>query len=409
MARPRRRAPSVQVVTEQVTEESGEEFAEPPVGEASFFDGMSDDSYVMIWRRDDITKKQVYHGKLSPTEATEENVLALYGGGEFLAREKRRMQDGRMVFGKQRSFVLAGAYKNPALHPTPTATTAPVAAPDGVVGVTAQGNVNMEDIKMAGVLSLLQMTQQAAQAQSTMQSQMQQLLISTMTAQRESMEAIVKAATTRPAEAPRESPLEMIKTVMEMVKGTQSPKSEVKDLIEGMKSIMDFREDLSPPKEGSGNVVMDSIPKMLDLVKEGFALKKVEQEAHAMPTAPKTSAQIPAASEVPNDAPIWQKVLLAQRRSLIGAASSGKNPEVVAMAAVEFMPEAIRGAMEEFVRRPDVMVQMVAVVPELQQFPHWLEQFTLAAREQLLTDEELAALGGEGATVEDAANGDPEE
>lgn len=386
MARPRKTAPFVEVVAEQVTEEAGEQFAEPALGEASFFDGMSQDSYVMIWRRDDITKKMVYHGKLSPTEATEENVLALYGGGEFLAREKRRLPDGRMVFGKQRSFQMAGAYKNPALLPKADAT-APTGDERSPASPLGTGNVNMEDIKMAGVLSLLQMTQQAAQAQATMQSQMQQMLLSTMTAQREGMEAIIKATASRPEEK-KESPLEMVKVVIEMMKGMQSPKSDVKDLMEGMRSILDFRDELSPAKPSTGDTIMDSVPKMLDLVKEGFALKRMEG---TVPTAPKTNAQIPpvtggAQTEAHTDMPIWQRVLLAQKNTLLKAASSGKDPEIAALAAVEFMPEGIKGAMTEFVSREDVLVQVVAVVPELEQFPNWITAFFTEVRAQLLPD-----------------------
>lgn len=405
MARPRRRAPSVEVVAEQVTEELGEEFAEPVLEEASFFDSSGDDSYVMLWRRDDITKKMVYHGKLSPAEATEENVSAQFGGGEFLAREKKRLPDGRMVFGKQRSFVLAGAYKNPALQPPKSNGAAPVETPAAVAGSAVAGlpgNVNMEDIKMAGVLSLLQMTQQAAQAQATMQSQMQQMLLSTMTAQREGMEAIIKATASRPEEK-RESPLEMIKTVVEMMKGVQSPKSDVKDLMEGMRSILEFRDELSPAKPSTGDTIMDSVPKMLDLVKEGFALKRMEG---TVPSAPKTNAQIPATTgdaqaEAHTDMPIWQRVLLAQKNTLIRAASSGKDPEIAALAAVEFMPEGIRGAMTEFVLREDVLAQVVAVVPELQQFPNWITAFFTEVRSQLLPD-----AGGEGEGEDD---GDSEE
>lgn len=400
MARPRKRVLVAEPAVELVTEGVSEEFGEPQTGEASFFDGMSDDSYVMIWRRDDITKKLVYHGKLSPLEATEENVLALYGGGEFLAREKKRLHDGRMVFGRQRSFVLAGAYKNPALSIPPASAAGGAVDPNPPV--TAQGNVNMEDIKMAGVLSLLQMTQQAAQAQATMQSQMQQMLLSTMTAQREGMEAIIKATASRPEEK-RESPLEMIKTVVEMMKGVQSPKSDVKDLMEGMRSILEFRDELSPAKPSTGDTIMDSVPKMLDLVKEGFALKRMEG---TVPNAPKTNAQIPATTgdaqaEAHPDMPIWQRVLLAQKNTLIRAASSGKDPEIAALAAVEFMPEGIRGAMTEFVLREDVLAQVVAVVPELQQFPNWITAFFTEVRSQLLPDAD-----GEGEGEDD---GDSEE
>ena len=87
--------------------------------------------------------------------------------------------------------------------------------------------------------------------------------------------------------------------------------------------------------------------------------------------------------------PLWQKVLLAQKGQLLKAASAGRSPEVAAMAAVEFLPEGLRGAMEEFARRPDILEAVYAVVPELQQFPHWTEQFFTEARSQLLTDEEL--------------------
>lgn len=367
---------------------SDEEYgADVPPSEVSIFDGMADDSYVMIWRRDDISKRLVYHGKLSPSEAVEEHILDKFGGGEYMLREKKRTAEGRMVFGRQRTLVFAGKYKNPAdVVATPSASVAP-AAP-GVV--TADGNVNMEDIKMAGVLSLLQMTQQAASAQATMQQQTMTMLMGVMEAQRQGMEAIVKAQSG--ARGEQESPIELVKTVLELTRGASSPKSDIKELMEGMQSILAFRDDLMPARS-SGDTVMDSVPKMLDLVKEGFALKKLEAEGKqvARPAAPAPAGALAAPSTptpTGGDVPMWERVLKAQGKRLVESAMAGRDPGVVAAAAVEFMPEGVRGVMTEFVLREDVLELLYAAVPEAKQFPNWMAAFLTAAREELVPADE---------------------
>lgn len=379
--------------------EAAIESTTPPGEEASFFDSRGDDSVVLMFRRHDTTKRLVYHGKLSPAEATEETVAATWGGGEYLAREKVRSPDGRMVFGRQRMVMVAGPYKEPTGLPPAGASAqaaAPVAAPSDALSSAAAG-VNMEDIKMAGVLSLLQMTQQAAQAQVAAQAQMQQMLVATMDAQRQGMEAIVRSMSQR-KEEPRENPMEMMKAMAEMLRGINpTPKSEVKELMEGMRSILDFRDELAPAKPSSGDTLMDSVPKMLDLVKEGFALKR----QGAAPVAAPATALPGATAEPVQEGPMWQRLVLGQKRLLLRAAQENKDPEVAALMVVEFLPEGMRGALDEFIRREDVVDQVFAVVPELREYQRWTGAFLGAVRQQVVGDLDDAGDGGEDADPSD--------
>ena len=58
----------------------------------------------------------------------------------------------------------------------------------------------------------------------------------------------------------------------------------------------------------------------------------------------------------------------------------GVRNAVVALAAVEFMPEAVRGAMTEFVMREDALERLYAAVPPAREFPHWMTEFLAAVR-----------------------------
>lgn len=376
---------------------------------ANIFDNMGDDDYVMVWRRGDVSKQLVFHGKLTEHETTEENLIERFGGGEYVLREKRRNREGKMVWGRQRGITLAGPYKDPAKNlpvqsPRPAAEGQPATGP-----LFAGGVVTKDDVQVASMLQMLQMQQQAAAAQAATQQQMQQMMLAQMEAQRQGMLGLVEMAT-KMRDQPKENPLEMFKVAVDLVKGAipvASPKSDIKELMDGMHSILAFRDELTPAA-ATGNPLMDSVPKVLDLVQQGFALKRAETEGarRPMPTV-KTHANIPEPAPTPaveDGMPLWQKVLTAQKRQLIAAASSGRDPEVAALAAVEFMPQAIRGAMEEFMRRDDVLTQVYAVVPELQEFPHWTESFFTEARAQLLGDIEEDP--GEGAGTAEGEDGD---
>lgn len=352
----------------------------------SMFEGMKDDDYVLLFRRDEGTKAFVFHGRLAPSEANEYTISMKYGGGEYLGKERTRLASGRKGFGRQRTIFIAGKYKNPVDQAD--APAAPAGGEPSAIDKMA-GGVNMEDVKMAGVLSLLQMTQQAAQTQATMQQQMQQMMMQSMTAQREGMQALVEMASKREA-APVADPMEMFKMMMDMTKGAQSPKSEIKEMVEAMSSILAFRDDMMPAAPVTGNPLMDSVPKVLELVQQGFDMKKLEHEGGKVPTV-KTQANIPPAppTGAPEiQVPLWQQVLRAQKSALVKAAAAGKDTQIAALAAVEFMPEGIRGAMVEFVRREDLLEQVYVVAPELRDYPKWTHDFFAEAREQLLSGDE---------------------
>src|SRR4051812_1877305 len=80
--------------------------------QASLFDAEGD-SRVAIYRRDDITKKFVYHGQLAMEDASETGIASLFGGGHWRCQLRITDDAGREVIKRQRDIQIPGPYKPP--------------------------------------------------------------------------------------------------------------------------------------------------------------------------------------------------------------------------------------------------------------------------------------------------------
>ncbi len=373
---------------------------------------MAADAYVTVHRRDDITKDWVFHGKLSPGEATEEVLATLFGGGTYRCQEKQRDESGAWRIGRTRTVKLTGGYKPPVGH-LPGAE--PKKDDSTVVAPVAPVQQGVPDIISAGILQLFQ----AAQAQQQM---MTQMFTQSQQAQNTMLQAVLKGGDSKnelteilKAAVPlvtaylaqpkqERDPLDMLKAVGEIVRSNQGKQSDsVSDTIAAMRDLLEMKDMLSPGND-RGDPLMDSVPKLVEvLAEEQAARRRASSEPKKPWVAPKVE-KIPSGETpvTPLGQPMYVRILRSEGKRLIAAAKDNRDPELVADVALEFAPDAIKPALVEFFGMEDCGDKIVTTLPELVPYREWVNAFVVAAREIIFGEEE----GGEPAPEATAETGE---
>lgn len=342
----------------------------------SLFDDMQTDTYTLIHRMDDITKRWVYHGRLSLNESNEETILERLGGGEYQVRERVRNDAGSYVYGRSRTFKLAGAYKKPTEIIDNVAPKVGGRTDDPALrmGDGIQGGTSINEIMGAGVLQLFQ-------TQAAMQQQQMQAMRDASEASRALLMAAVNQpktdwvsllATLLPVvldfmKSSRNNdlnPLEITKLVTDAIKQNTGASGGMKDAIAAIKELLEVKDMLNGDG-ASGDPMLDTANKALDLVSAGLA-------ARAGAAPPPASAPPQAASAVPL-AP-YQQALRANGKRLLVAAQQAKDPELIAEVISEFMPPTMKGVLRELMAREDCAQLVMAEIPGLRVYEMWTVQ-----------------------------------
>lgn len=360
------------------------------------------DSYVTLHRRDDLSKKMVFHGRLSVEEASEENVAKLFGGGYYRAQLREPDERGTPVIRRTREFQLPGRYRPPQnTLPGVDQPQAATASPATVQGGGQGGNDSaalLNTAIVAQVIDLMKVSKEMASARPAAPD-LTPLLIAQMNTQMKMFEAMMSRA---PAGGDaRTEVMALFKEFAEMMKaiapGTaNTPSDTLTQLVGAIKQLREVSDEFSP-QEAKSDPLLDSIPKLTEVLASGMAQRNAN---------PQPRRQV-AGEPINPTLPIWQRVLLREKPRLLKFAESGTDPEFCAEMAIQFMPSNIRGAMLEFVRLPDFIQQAATVVPELQAYPDWANRFLLEARALLLGDEGEDDVSGE--VVDENVGDQPDE
>jgi hypothetical protein len=365
---------------------------ESPGESATLFDSMADDAYVTLHRRDDISKEWVGHGRLSPTEATEEEIMRQFGGGTYRCQEKVRDETGAWRIGRTRTIRIAGPYRPPTGALPGTKASEPVPAPAPVPAAPAS---NTGDIIGAGILQLFQ----AAQAQ---QGMMTQMFAQMSQSQATLLQAVLKDGNRGPditgiitalapvvqkfLEQPKQErdPLEMLKAVGEIIRSNTGKQSDVADTIAAMRDLLEMKEMLSP-SGGDTDPLLGSVPKLVEVLVEEQQERKRAKSAPAPAPAPTQAVPGRMGAVDPSmtqrlEVPVWVRVLRNESKRLVAAASSGRDPSLVAEIAWEWAPAGIKPAISEFFGMDDAEDKIKQVVPQLASYPEWVSEFVEEAR-----------------------------
>lgn len=372
---------------------------------------MGDDTYITVHRQDNTSKDWIFHGKLAPNEATEEELARVFGGGVYRCQEKIRDESGVWRIGRTRTVRLTGQYRPPT-GILPGAQKSEAAPSSPGTAVVPAGGGQPVDIMGAGILQLFQ----AAQAQQTMMTQMFQQMSQHQSVLMQSVlkdgpkgpdladiiKSLVPLLTAYLSQPKQErDPLEMLKAVGEIVRANTGKQSDIADTIAAMNELMEMRDRLGGGGEES-DPLWSSVPKLVEVIAEQAQASRQPRrprspaaltgpDMKATPITPKEGT--PVTPLRPDQTqrlvvPLWARVIKGEGPKLLLAAKQGRTPGLVAEVAWEWAPDAIKEAMTEFFGRDDVRDRLMELVPGLKEHEEWADEFISEAQELIFGEEE---------------------
>ena len=357
---------------------------------ASLFPGIDqkEDDFIRVLRRDDYDKKMVFHGRLAPHEATTDKVAELFGGGEYKTIYFTTTDQGSKIAGT-RTFKLPGPYKPPtgALPGIGQATAggaqqaASSSSPKVEVG-TVNASEALNSALVGSVIDLLKGMRET-QAAPVARVEWGPIVASITTV----LTTIITTFGNRKPDDSSKQMFEMMEKMTDMLKPAINPQGQsssvVKEMIEGIQSILDLKEQLDGKSAASA---ADPEMRMMEM---GAKMIEVMSGAAASGAAQPGKQLLPGRPPAVDPAmPLWQRLLLGQKASLLRSASMGVEPDFAADIAITYMPQEVIGVVKEFVAMPDASSKLMNAIPEMQNFPQWAEKFLAALRANVTEEDE---------------------
>ena len=351
----------------------------------SVFDASGDTRVRCLWR-DPQRQKWTTHGYLPPS-TTEEDILKLFGGGEYMLQLLVQSPEGKEVIKQTRRLKLVGAHRIPAnlpgIHePPPGASTNGAQTPE-VGTLDGSSPVQMLNTALVGSVIDLLKTLKTPPAPAPVAPQLPWGEILTVVVGPLMLKLVDKRND-------KSEILEMMKQLKEMIppSSANAPVSNtVTDMVKGIKELMGLK-DIVEGREA---------PPDPETAMWGAAMKAMELIAPKLGGA--TQPQPPAAAALPPGAqpgmPRWKLMLLAQRSRLIQAASFGLAADTAAETALTFLPPQMHGILTEFLALPDHVEITMQTIPELREFATWTAEFMEELRSQFMGEEEEDAEEGQ--------------
>lgn len=338
----------------------GEAMGDGNESPSSLFDNMAGDTYIVLRRRHDVTKMWEYVGRLDPTQATEEHIAETYGGGNWQAQEKVRGQNGLMVWGRQRTFSIAGPFKGiPKAPPAP----APVTAGPIVRDVDGTERPLTRDMMDSLLLNQMMDMMKAQREAST-------ALIESFRSRGVDWGTILPAVIplitawmTRPKETdPIDKAREIAALIAESApKGPPPATSPLKERLEELQLLRDLSGEGGAPETMPG-ILARAMPSILE----------------ALGNAKAQDAATPAARALPTPAPREPNVILTLLRQYVPLlhqqAVNGSSPERYAAVVWDQVPRSARPAFRRWLVGPTAWADILAVYPAVQQYGPWWTQ-----------------------------------
>lgn len=368
------------------------EASEASIG--GLFDSTQDaEGYVKVWRRDDIDKQLVFHGRFAVEEATTDRVAELFGGGSYRAQLFERNGSGTFVIVKTVSFKLPGYYKPP--KETPLHGTQRQDKPASSAGESERmGTMNpSEALNTALVSQVIDMLKAVRQPQPNPLMDLLPSVIAIvpeLMKRKDDVNPAITAMLQQQADELRELRREMA-TVAQKPSGPPQNFLELAEQVRAMRELFQGDEGGKPDPE---SMMWAAGLKALEVLGQGKGASVAQQPASNNPPAAGALAD-------PN-VPMWRKLLLSQKGSMLMAARFGIDPAAAAEVAVKRMPQHLMGVVGEFIQKPDHVALAMQEVPELREFERWTTDFFAAAHDMLIGGEE-EEIGGE--EVEDDSTG----
>lgn len=368
----------------------------------------SQDKFVRVSRWDPKGAKWDFQFRLAPEQATEELLQEYLGGGRFRCVVFKRSATGSFEFDKQRQITIGGAPKPLTRLPGEYRPGGPAPAAAQVMAESApEEHFTFDKMMMASMMDMFrtsreqnQLTLEAvrtargapSEGDGTLAKVLETLAANQArsdAAQTKMFELMIEVIK-KPGPPPPDT-LALVKEVVGLVK----PANTIKEQIDSLNSLYDLRDKINPvPDEGDPivNIVRDNLPKVLATIEKlggsasGPPVTTPKAPQLTVSTGGKTApapapAAAPAASvTTPEGDAMWQQYVAKKLPILVAWAQRDKNPEVLASAEYELLPDTLRGPLRAFLTDPDAIAKMVALEPRLAAFTNaegdgWLDRF----------------------------------
>lgn len=378
-------------------------------GVASLFD-FQGDARVRVLHRNEKTQRYEPHGYFPP-EATEETILSEFGGGRFRVQLLVRDDTGREIIKTTRDIDLPGQYKVPT-GDLPGIGTRAAGAPKVQNGngaavatiPTIPGSDDLMSVLKAGIINtLLDMMKTNKEVKSpAMDPAFVEIMKAQAASQQQMMTMMITMMTPLLTRGEGDSKKELLAMMTQMKEiiapaaAAGDPMAMFNTMLETFTRMRDVAEDINPrPESGSGDPIMDSIPKLVEVVAEQHQMNKAARgqvtTTRTVPGPAGGTAQMPVVGTIGPNPPlaIWQQILRAHAARLLAAATAKQNPDVIAGMAILFAPPNVKEALALFFHREPVAVvaDIQTEIPAMADHREWLDEFVEAAQEQLFPDE----------------------
>jgi len=403
----------------RAVEVDGQVEAEPPPEEAggegsnSLFDA-SHDARVRIFRRDERTQKMVTHGYMPPT-VSEEDVAERFGGGHY--RAQLFLPDpasGIPKVKRSRDFDVPGPYKPPSKilsmeEAGPNAVIAPQqnGAATATMPTVPAGNDLMEVLKAGIINTLFDMMKANREIHTpTMDPMMVEVMKAQAAVQQEiikqqaEMQKTIVTLMTKEGDTKKDVLGELAKMkelVAPPATAQGDPMAMFNTMLETFTRMRDVAEDINPSRRDGGDPIMDSIPKLVEVVAEQHQMNKQQRQIATRPVPGPAGgvAQMPVVQTIPPAQPegpplaMWQQILRQQSARLMASAVAKHDPDVIAGTAILFAPPHVKEALALFFHREpiEVAADIQTEIPAIADHREWLDEFIACAQERLFPDE----------------------
>jgi hypothetical protein len=367
----------------------------------SLFDNLSDDTYVMVWRRDPVSKRMVYEGRLAPNEATEDVLLERLGGGAYQVRERVTTEDGAEQFGRSRRLEIGGPRKpNGSLTPPEVGRgIVPAASAPGPVGPAdaSQSVVNADLTRTYLELGRASREVMASRTDSAKElAEVFAPVFKQLAEQQILMVRLVEKLGDREPPPPPPTFQERMEEIRLMREIMAPPKAEppaaqtsLKEHLETLRLLREASGEFDAGERKSDPMV-ELLPKVLEAVQAGLANRN--GGAPMPPYPPMAPVPVPQpqleATVVDPGEPLWSRTIREQGPKLIAPARDNRDPYPIFLLAWEYAKDDTKDALAEFLAFDDARDRLEALVPGLAPYRTWVDKFIETARETIFTEDE---------------------
>jgi hypothetical protein len=353
------------------------------------------DPRVRILWYDGALGKWITHGFLPIDEAGPDLLAEMFGGGKWKTQVVAYDDQGKVAIRWARDWVIPGPYKPPikelpGLGPRTAAAATEVAnvrprETETRGGPYPSAGESLNAALVGSVLDLLKAQREMVKTPVSTTDWGAVLSVVAPVAQA----IILKMMDRNTTDPVLVATLHKLEGELESLQNKPGPTANaVTDVLESIERIVKVSSKVRKLAAGDEEST-DPEAAMWSMGKKAFeALLSGQHSVPGSGTAPLLpGATVPGGPPQPPK-PLWERILIRHGRDMLIAASRGVDPTLAADWTMNMIPSDLQGAVIELLRKPEAEGLVMQVLPDLAQYPQWVHDFVVTARESLVGEPE---------------------